>query len=96
MLIGDDSHEPWHQERTDAHRRVDAADLAAGEAKRDDHVGAERDQPCAPNEKLHEVHHGEAEFDVLPDHVASDQTFSSRFERETKTLTCQPQGCSRS
>jgi hypothetical protein len=45
MLIGDDSHEPWHQERTDAHRRVDAADLAAGEAKRDDHVGAERDQP---------------------------------------------------
>ena len=64
--VGNDSDEARHKERADAHRRVDAAHLAARETERDDHVGAERDQPRTPHEELREVHHRKAELDAAP------------------------------
>ena len=81
--VRDDSHEPGHEERADAHRRVDAADLAAREAERDDHVGAERDQPRAPHEELHEVHHREAELDA---HGAASLVCAGGFGAKCTTL----------
>ena len=82
--VCDDSYEAGHEERSDTHSRVDTAHLAPSETERDDHVGAERDQPRAPHEELHEVHQREAESDA---HGAASQILC-RLASERQVLHC--------
>ena len=60
--VGYDSHHGGHEQRSDAHRREETADLQSREVESAAQIGAQRNKPRAPDGVLEEVHNDKAKL----------------------------------
>ena len=60
--VGDNTHHGGHEQRSDSHRREEAADLQSREVESASQVGAQRNKPRAPDRILEEVHDDKPKF----------------------------------